>query len=138
MAHPQTPQPSDAPTGAPLAPPGTGPAAPVSFLAVYVLAGLGAVCWAGAAYSARAIYLGRDMVEGLLSFVGLVGLAGFEVFALLFTITAAFELRGRNSPRAALLTGLVALAGVVATVVFLIWVATTASTAPLASAGASV
>ncbi|MFI6065924.1 hypothetical protein ACIA47_11755 [Micromonospora sp. NPDC051227] len=95
---------------------------------MYVLAGLATVCWAGAAYSARVIFLGRDMVEGLLSFLGLLGLAGFEVFALLFTITAAFELRGRNSPRAALVAGLVAVTGVVATIVFLIWVSTTAST----------
>ncbi|MFE9192262.1 hypothetical protein ACFYL6_21920 [Micromonospora sp. NPDC007208] len=127
MTHPQAPQPwlpPDGPAGAPPATPGS----PVSFLAVYVLAGLATVCWAGAAYSARAIFLGRDMVEGLLSFVGLVGLAGCEVFALLFTITAAFELRGRNSPRAALVTGLVAVAGVAATIVFLIWVSTTAST----------
>ncbi|MCG5437745.1 hypothetical protein [Micromonospora foliorum] len=97
-------------------------------MAVYVLAGLATVCWAGAAYSARVIFLGRDMVEGLLSFVGLLGLAGCEVFALLFTITAAFELRGRHSPRAALVAGLVAVAGVVGTIVFLIWVSTTAST----------
>ncbi|WP_327033619.1 hypothetical protein [Micromonospora ureilytica] len=131
MTHPQTPQPfipPDGPAGAPLVTPGAGRATAVSFLAVYVLAGLATVCWAGAAYSARVIFLGRDMVEGLLSFVGLLGLAGFEVFALLFTITAAFELHGRNAPRAALVAGLIAVAGVVATIVFLIWVSTTAST----------
>ncbi|MBQ0988834.1 hypothetical protein PSH03_004105 [Micromonospora sp. PSH03] len=131
MTHPQTPAPwipPDGPAGAPLATPQASRATPVSFLAVYVLAGLATVCWAGAAYSARLIFLGRDMVEGLLSFIGLLGLAAGEVFALLFTITAAFELRGRNSPRAALAAGLVAVTGVVATIVFLIWVSTTAST----------
>ncbi|MET8257708.1 hypothetical protein ACFYPG_12815 [Micromonospora sp. NPDC005553] len=70
------------------------------------------------------------MVEGLLSFIGLLGLAACDVFALLFTITAAFELRGRNSPRAALAAGLVAVTGVVATIVFLVWVSTTGSTYP--------
>ncbi|WCN80191.1 hypothetical protein [Micromonospora sp. LH3U1] len=78
-----------------------------------------------AAYGGLLIFRGRDMVEGLLSFLGLLWLAAFEIFALLFTITTAFELRGRNSPRAAVVAGLVAVAGVVVTIVFLLWVSTT-------------
>lgn len=107
--------------------PGGGRAAPVSYRVVYVLAGLATLCWCGAAYGGRIVFLGRDMVEGLLSFVGLLWLAAFEMLALLFTLTTAFELRRRNSPRAALATGLVAVAGVVVTIVFVLWVATATS-----------
>ena len=89
--------------------------------------GLATLCWCGAAYGGRIAFLGRDMVEGLLSFVGLLWLAAFEMLALLFTLTTAFELRRRNSPRAALATGLVAVAGVVVTIVFVLWVATSTS-----------
>ncbi|MGW5556188.1 hypothetical protein ACWER9_03055 [Micromonospora sp. NPDC003944] len=131
MTRPQAPQPwipPDGPAAAPLAAPVDGRATFLSLLAMYLLAGLAIACWAGAAYSARMILLGLDMVEGLLSFVGLLGLAASEVFALLFTITAAFELRARNSRRAALVAGLVAVIGVVTTIVFLIWVSTTAGT----------
>ncbi|MGC1215068.1 MAG: hypothetical protein WA890_27890 [Micromonospora sp.] len=81
----------------------------------------------GAGYGGWLIFLGRDMVEGLLSFVGLLWLAAFEMFALLFTVTTAFELRRRTSPRAALVAGLVAVAGVVVTIAFVLWVPTAAS-----------
>ncbi|MEU9511417.1 hypothetical protein [Micromonospora sp. NPDC048169] len=91
---------------------------------MYVLAILATLCWGGAAYGGWLIFSGRDMVEGLLSFIGLLWLAAFEMFALLFTVTAAFELRRRHSPRAALVTGLVAVAGVVVTIVFVLWVST--------------
>ncbi|MEU1586001.1 hypothetical protein [Micromonospora sp. NPDC005710] len=133
MTHPQAPQPSippDTTAAAPLANPVGGPTTFLSLLAMYLLVSAAAVFWAGAAYSARMILLGNDMVEGMLSFVGLLALAASEGFALLFTITAAFELRARDSPRAALAAGLVAVTGVVATIIFLVWASTTASTAP--------
>ncbi|WP_433536391.1 hypothetical protein ACQPZK_00465 [Micromonospora sp. CA-249363] len=98
--------------------------APVSYRAVYVLAGLAVPFWASAAWGAETMVEGRDLPEGLLSFVAFLWLAGSEMFALLFHLTAAWELRRRNAPRAALVTLLVAVAGVVATIVFLVWVAT--------------
>ena len=102
--------------------PGGGGSAPVSYRAVYVWASLATLCWAGAAFGGRLIFLGRDMIEGLLTVAGLLWLAAFEMFALLFTVITAFELRRCNSPRAALVAGLVAVAGVVVTIVFVRWV----------------
>ncbi|GAA2185172.1 hypothetical protein [Micromonospora lupini] len=67
---------------------------------------------------------GRDLPEGLLSTFGFLWLAAFEMFALLFHLTAPWELRRRGSPRAAPVTLLVAIAGVVATIVFLFWMTT--------------
>ncbi|MEU4333139.1 hypothetical protein AB0F59_00775 [Micromonospora lupini] len=98
--------------------------APVSYRAVYVLAGLAAPCWVAAAWGASRMAAGRDLPEGMLSLFGFLWLAAFEMFALLFHLTAAWELRRRNSPRAALVALLVAVAGVVATIVFLFWMAT--------------
>ncbi|MCF0096442.1 hypothetical protein [Micromonospora sp. MH99] len=115
--------PSQTPRWPAVPPDGSGP---VSYRAVYVLAGLAAPCWVAAAWGGIQMAEGRDLPEGMLSLFGFLWLAFFEMFALLFQLTAAWELRRRNSPRAALVTVLIAVAGVVASIVLLFWVATSA------------
>ncbi|WP_422737631.1 hypothetical protein ACN263_30445 [Micromonospora sp. WMMD729] len=93
--------------------------APGSYRMVYVLAGLAALCWAFAALSAAMMVDARDLPEGTVTLIAFLWLVGFEMLALLLQLIAAWELRRRNSPFAALFTLLVAVAGVVATFVFL-------------------
>lgn len=107
--------------------PRNGPAAPATFWAVYVLATLAALFWAGAAWAGERMYRGNDMVEGLLSVLGFFFLVSFEMIALVLTICTAVELRRRNAPRAAVVATLVAVVGVAATIAYVLWLPTVAS-----------
>lgn len=125
MTSPQAPRSwvaPGAPAGTPFGAPGAGRPEPAFDTTVLVLAVLAALSWMGAAFGGWFILIGRDEIEGMLSFVGLLGLAGGELTALVLTAVTAWELRRRGMTRAAVIAGLVAVAGVVVTILFLRWV----------------
>ncbi|MEU4781377.1 hypothetical protein [Micromonospora sp. NPDC023633] len=99
-----------------------GRPAPNSHSVATLAAILAALSWLGAVYGGWLMVLGRDTIEGMLSFVGLLWLGVFATVALGLTAVAALALRRRGSPRAALVAGVVAVAGILATVLFLRWV----------------
>ncbi|MEU7934402.1 hypothetical protein [Micromonospora echinofusca] len=76
--------------------------------------------WLGAACGGWLVVLGRDTIEGMLSFIGLLWLVVFATVALVLTAVAAVALRRQGSPRAAVVAVLVAVSGILATVLFLL------------------
>ncbi|WP_433349647.1 hypothetical protein [Micromonospora sp. CA-111912] len=114
-------QPAESPEASVEVPVGGRPA-PASKTEALVAAIFTSLAWLGAACGGWLMRLGRDMPEATLRVFGFLWLAAFAATALVLTVVMALVLRRRGLPRAALVAGSVAVTGIVATILFVLWV----------------